>query len=70
MLSADMGGFFVDSKYSFQGTCFGYYRMGRAFSLKLGWTVLSMNHKSEHFGEELKMNMFLSGPTVGLAIQF
>lgn len=70
LFSADMGGFFINNKYSFQGNLFGYYRVGRALSLKLGWTLLNMNHNSEHLGEELKMSMFLNGPTVGLAIQF
>ena len=70
LLNADMGGFFIDSKYSFQLTSFAYYRMGRALSMKFGWNLLSMNHETTHFGKDLVIKMMLNGPTVGLAIQF
>jgi hypothetical protein len=70
LVQADMGGFTIDGKYSFQGTAFVYYRMGRALSLKLGWNILDLNHRATYNDEEVKMDATLSGPSVGLAIQF
>jgi hypothetical protein len=70
LLSADMGGFFIGSKYSFQLSSHIYYRLGRATSIKLGWNILDLNHRTTYRGEELKIDLTLGGPAIGFAIQF
>lgn len=70
VLQGDYGGFFIDSKYSIQLTTFVYYRSGRLTSLKLGWNHLDLNHRGTFFKEDYKVNVTLSGPSLGLVFHF
>lgn len=67
VLQGDYGGLLVNSKYSNQIQVLAYYRTGRVTSLKFGWNHLDLNHRSEFRGENLKIDITLSGPNIGLA---
>ena len=70
VIQGDYGGFFINSKYSYQGSTYVYYRSGKITSLKLGWNHLVMNHKGNFNGEDYKVNVNLSGPSAGIAFHF
>lgn len=70
VLQGDYGGFFVNSKYSFQLTTYVYYRTGRFNSIKLGWSHLDLNHIGTFRDEDYIVNVTLSGPTVGFVFLF
>lgn len=70
ILAADYGGLFFETKHSFQFNALAYYRMGRALSIKLGWNLLDLNHRTTRLGEDLKIDVTLNGPTVALGIHF
>lgn len=70
VLQGDYGGYFVDSKSSFMLSTFLYYRTGKITSLKLGWNHLNFNHKGTFLKEDYKVNVTLSGPSIGLAFHF
>ncbi|NOX86369.1 MAG: hypothetical protein GXO86_10480 [Chlorobi bacterium] len=70
VLQGDYGGLFVASKYSIQFTGYVYYRTGRITSLKLGWNHLRLNHSGTFLKEDYKVNVTLSGPSVGFVFHF
>ena len=59
VLQVDYGGFFVDTKNSFQGTTYVYYRSGKITSLKMGWNHLVMNHSGVFRGRGHTVKQFL-----------
>jgi len=70
VLQADYGGLFIESKYSIQLSGYVYYRSGRFISLKFGWNHLDLNHCGTFLKEDYKVNISLSGPSVGLVFHF
>ena len=70
VLQGDYGGFFIESKHSFQITSFVYFRSGKVTSVKLGWNHLFLNHSGTLLNEEYKINATFSGPSAGLAFHF
>ena len=69
-VQGDYGGFFINSKYSFQLTTYAYYRTGRFNSIKFGWNHLDLNHRGTFQNEDYNLNFTLSGPTVGFVFLF
>ena len=70
IIQGDYGGFFVESKHSFQISSFVYFRSGKITSVKLGWNHLFLNHSGTLLNEEYKIKATFSGPSVGLAFHF
>jgi len=70
VIQGDYGGYFVDSKSSFQLTTYVYYRSGKITSLKLGWNHLQLNHNGTFLNENFKVKAMFSGPSVGIAFHF
>lgn len=70
VVQGDYGGFFVNSKYSFQLTTYVYYRTGRFNSIKVGWNHLDLNHKGTFLKEDYTVNTTLSGPSIGFVFLF
>ncbi len=70
ILQGDVGGFLVRTKYSNMIQALVYCRTGRITSLKLGWNHLDLNHRGNFRGENLKIDITLSGPILGLAFHF
>ncbi|MCK5774538.1 MAG: hypothetical protein KAH25_00085 [Bacteroidales bacterium] len=63
----DFGGFFIDSKYSFQISSYAYYRIGKIISLKMGWNHLQLYQNGIFLRTDYRIKTILSGPTVGIA---
>lgn len=69
-IQGDYGGYFIDSKYSFQFSSYAYYRSGKAISLKIGWNHLELNHLGTFLKEDYKIRASFSGPTIGIVFHF
>jgi hypothetical protein len=70
VLQGDYGGYFVESKYSFQGSGYVYFRSGKVTSLKLGWNHLVLNHSGDFLKQDYRINATFSGPSMGIAFHF
>lgn len=70
VVQGDYGGYFVDTKYSFQGSTYIYFRSGKITSLKLGWSHLELHHRGTFRNENYKIDASFSGPAVGIAFHF
>lgn len=70
VLQSDYGGYFVESKYSFQFTTYVYYRSGKATSLKLGWNHLHLVHSDSFLRQDYNIIASFSGPSIGLILHF
>lgn len=70
VVQGDYGGFFINSKSSFQLTTYLYYRTGRFNSIKFGWNHLDINHQGNFLNEDYQINITLSGPSVGFVLLF
>lgn len=70
VVQGDYGGFFINSRYSFQLTTYVYYRTGRFISFKLGWNHLRLNHKGTFLKEDYVVAATLSGPSAGIVFLF
>ena len=70
VVQGDYGGYFVESKYSFQMSGFIYFRSGKLTSIKLGWNHLALNHSGNFLKEDYRINVTLSGPSVAMVFQF
>ncbi len=68
LFQADYGGLLKEQKYSSMFVLNGFYKIGRTTSLRMGWTVLSLNHFGSVGNEDYKINVLLTGPGVGLGI--
>jgi hypothetical protein len=70
VIQGDYGGYFVESKNSFQGTGYIYFRNGKLTSVKLGWNHLVLNHSGNFLKEDYRVNATFSGPSAGVAFHF
>jgi len=70
LLQGDYGGYFVESKNSFQFTANAYFRCGKTVSVKAGWNHLYLNHHGTFLEADYKAEVTLSGPSVGVAFHF
>ena len=70
LIQGDYGGFFIESKYSFQFSSLVYFRSGNITSLKFGWNHLDLNHKGTFLRQDFKIDATFSGPTAGIVFHF
>lgn len=70
VIQGDYGGFVDNSHYSIQLSAFAYYRVGRINSIKFGWNHIDLNRHGKFLRQDYRVNMTLSGPSVGLAFHF
>ena len=70
VIQGDYGGFFVESKNSFQFSGYVYFRSGKVTSLKLGWNHLMLNHSGDFLKQDYRISATFSGPSVGIAFHF
>jgi hypothetical protein len=70
VIQGDYGGFFVESKNSFQFSGYIYFRTGKLTSVKLGWNHLVLNHSGNFLKENYRVNATFSGPSAGVAFHF
>jgi len=70
VLQSDYGGFFMESKYSFQFSTYVYYRTGKASSIKLGWNHLYLDHSGSFLRQDYSINGTFSGPSFGIVLHF
>lgn len=66
----DYGGFLGNKRNSNQISIHSFFRTGKTISVKLGWNHLHIFHKGLIRGEEYKVKVTLSGPSVGIAFHF
>jgi len=70
VIQGDYGGYFVESKNSFQGTGNIYFRNGKLTSVKFGWNHLVLNHSGDFLKEDYRVNATFSGPSAGVVFHF
>ncbi|MCF6341902.1 MAG: hypothetical protein L3J31_03755 [Bacteroidales bacterium] len=70
VIQGDYGGLFQKSKFSAQFTGFAYYRTGNLTSLKFGWNHLAIKQRGVFLKNDYKINVTLSGPSIGLVFHF
>jgi len=70
VIQGDYGGYFLESKYSFQMSGYIYFRSGKVTSLKLGWNHLALNHSGNFLKEDYSVTATFSGPSAGIAFHF
>lgn len=70
ILQGDYGGFFVNTNYSNQFAFSTSFRTGKLTSLKLGWNHLHLFRKGSFKGEEYRVKVTLSGPSIAIAFHF
>lgn len=70
ILTIDYGGYFVKEKGSFMINLLAYYKLSNLLALKAGWTDWDIKHKGDYKGENLKIKVHLSGPSIGVGFYF
>jgi hypothetical protein len=70
VIQGDYGGYFVESKHSFQASGFVYFRTGKLISVKIGWNHLDLNHNGNFLKQDYSINATFSGPFVVMVFQF
>ncbi len=70
VLQGDIGGLFVESKYSYQISGYAYYRTGRLTSVKFGWNHLYINQVGTFIRKDYSINATFSGPSVAIVFHF
>ena len=70
ILQADIGSFYTSNNSSNMINVFCYYRISNLLSVKLGWTDWDISYQGEIRGEQLSLNVHLSGPNTGLTFHF
>ncbi len=71
MFLFDIGGFGLDfsTDHSFQVVATLKYNISRLFLVRLGWKYYNLSHDKVILSEEYKVDLFMSGPTLGLGIR-
>ena len=70
VVQADYGGFFIPEKQSVQLNANVSYRTGRPTSFRIGWNHLDLYHEGSFKGEDLKLGITLSGPSLTFELHF
>ena len=70
VIQGDYGGYFVESKNSFQGSGYIYFRNGKLTSVKLGWNHLVLNHSGNFLEQDYIIKATFSGPSAGVVFHF
>jgi hypothetical protein len=70
ILNGDYGGYFVNTKYSFQLTANLLFRAGKTTSVKLGWNYLDLNHRGTLLNQDFRVDATFSGPAAAVAFHF
>lgn len=70
VLQSDYGGFGFDNNQSWHTNFNSSFRISKLIAVKLGWTDLDIKHSGELDGEEIDINIHLSGPSMGISFHF
>lgn len=70
IVQGDYGDYFVNSKGSFMINVVAYYRLSNLLSFKAGWADWDIKHRGTLRREDLKVEIHLSGPAMGLSFHF
>lgn len=70
IFTIDYGGYLMKEKGSFMINLLSYYKLSNFVSLKAGWTDWDIKHKEDYKGENLKIDVHLSGPSIGVGFHF
>jgi len=66
-LAGDLGGFGVGSKFTWSLEIKAVCRLGQLISLRLGYAMLDVYIRDTVASQDFKYDVFLAGPTMGLA---
>lgn len=70
IIQGDYGGYFVNDKWSDQIQFACYYRFGKFTSIRIGYTLLDLNHRGTILSEQYRLTVRLGGPSVGVGFHF
>jgi hypothetical protein len=70
VVQGDLGGYFINSKYSTQLSTFVNYKLGLLTSLKLGWNHLALNQEGTLLKQDYNVKATFSGPSIGISFNF
>lgn len=69
-LQADVGSFNIDQKVSYMINLYAYYKVRKWLSIRLGWNDWDIYYKDSFRGENLVLNIHLSGPCIAASFHF
>jgi len=70
ILQADVGSFYTSNNSSYMIDVFCHYRISNLLSVKFGWKDWDISYQGEIRGENLSLNVHLSGPSTSLTFHF
>jgi hypothetical protein len=70
VIQGDYGGYFMETKHSFQMSGYVYFKSGKVTSIRLGWNHLALNHSGNFLKEDYRINATFSGPSAAMVFQF
>jgi hypothetical protein len=68
ILQGDYGGYFANNQHTFQFQAVLYHRISKLLGVKAGWMILDLDQQRIYDGEDIMIDMRLSGPSIGIAI--
>ena len=69
-LQGDVGGFYINKRLSYMINALASYRVNRLLSVKLGWNGWKIDYKNTIKDEDLKLKIYLAGPSAALGFHF